>query len=231
MRRIGIVAAMRGELMPLVRQWPRTDTVFCGQVGGFECFAACEGLGVPGATRSFSAIRAAAGQLDAVVSYGWAGALSCGVHAPDVHVVAEVVDAKTGERYPTQSVHHGPEAPVRLVTLDHVALPAEKRPLAERYKAVLVDMEAAVVARLTRAHGLGFVCLKGISDGYTDELPDVNPFISAEGRLRTGALALHAALRPRYWGTMGELGRNSREAASELARSLLDTLAQARLVF
>jgi adenosylhomocysteine nucleosidase len=228
--RIGIIAALRGELHPLVREWPRTDTVFCGQLGGFECYAACEGIGVAGATRSFSAVRAAAGQLDAMVSYGWAGALSCGVRPPDVRVVAEVIDARTGERFATSSVHRGPEAPVRLVTLNHVAGAKEKRPLAERYKAVLVDMEAAVVARLARAHGMGFVCLKGISDGYQDELPDFNPFITPEGRMRTGAFALHAALRPATWSPLRELQQNSRDAANGLAGSLLDTLAQARLV-
>lgn len=225
---------MRNELLPLVREWPRTDDVFIGEMGGHACFAACEGMGGAAAMRSFAALRKAAGEsgeLDTLVSYGWAGALSCGVKAPDVHVVAEVVDAHTGERFGTSVRHSGPAAPLRLVTQGHVALRAEKRSLAERYKAVMVDMEAATVGRLARAHGMRFLCLRGISDNYADELPDLNRFITQQGQLRTGAFALHAALRPRTWGPLMELGRNSREAAERLAEALPLLLHESRLVF
>jgi hypothetical protein len=61
-------------------------------------------------------------------------------------------------------------------------------------------------------------------------LPDFNRFITPEGRMRTGAFALHAALRPRTWAPLRDLQQNSRDAADSLARSLLDTLAQARLL-
>ncbi len=222
---------MRGELMPLVREWPRTDAVFIGELGGHECFAACEGMGGAAALRSFAALRTAAGELDTLVSYGWAGALSCGVKAPDVHAVAEVIDSHTGERFGTSMRHVGTEPPLRLVTLGHVALQAEKRSLAERYKAVLVDMEAATVGRLARAHGMRFLCFRGISDNYTDDLPDLNKFITQQGQLRTGAFALHAALRPRTWSALMELGRNSREAAERLAETLPLLLHESRLVF
>jgi adenosylhomocysteine nucleosidase len=231
MMRIGIVAALPGELRPLVREWPRTDHVCIGQVGSVQCFAACEGIGAAAATRSFAAIRAAADGLDAIISYGFAGALSCGVKPPGVHAVAEVVDARTGERFVTDTQRHGPGAPLRLVTLDHVAGSGEKRPLAERYQATLVDMEAATIGRLARAHGLPFLCFKGISDGYTDELPDFNRFITPAGQLRTTAFASHALLHPRSWGALLTLGRNSRAAAEALARTLPDTLRGSTLIF
>jgi adenosylhomocysteine nucleosidase len=221
--RIGIIAAMRAELLPLVREWPRTDQVFITEQGNRQYFAACEGIGAAAATRSFAALRVAAGELDAVISYGWAGALSCGLKPPGVHVVGEVIDARTGERFATDTPHggmqNGREAPLRLVTLDHVARKDEKRALADRYKAVMVDMEAATVGRLARAHGMKFLCLRGISDGYLDELPDLNRFITPGGQMRTLALALHATMRPGTWGALMELGRNSREAAEGLARA------------
>ncbi len=233
MTRIGIVAALPAELHPLVRKWPRTDQVYIGHVAGIQCFAACEGIGEMAAARSISAIRAAAeqdGPLDALVSYGWAGALSCGVKPPGVYSVAEVVDSRTGERFHTSNLHSGPEAPLRLVTLDHVARKQEKRALAERYQAVLVDMEAATVARLARARNLSFLCLRGVSDGYSDDLPDFNPFLTSRGQLRTAAFALHALLRPATWGPLVELQRNSRAAAQALAHQLPDALSRAKLV-
>ncbi len=230
MTQIGIIAAMPAELRPLTREWPRTDLISVGHIGGVECLAACEGIGGMAATRSFQAIRAAASDLRALVSYGWAGALHCGVKPPGVYAVAEVIEARTGERFATDGPRDAPGAPLRLVTLDHVARRGEKRPLAERYGASLVDMEAATVGRLARAHGLGFVCLRGISDGYTDDLPDFNPFITRAGRLRTGALAAHALLRPKTWPVLLELGRNSRAAAEALARELPGALGRAGLV-
>ena len=180
--------------------------------------------------RSFAALRAAAGELDALVSYGWAGAISCGVKPPGVYTVAEVVDARTGERYPTDSPHQGPEAPLRMVTLDHVATASEKRPLAERYQASLVDMEAATIGRLARAHGLAFLCVRGVSDGYTDELPDFNPYIDRMGHLQTTAFTLHALVRPASWGPLLALGRNSRAAAQALAREIPQVLSRAKLL-
>ena len=230
LRQIGIIAAMPGELRPLVRQWPRTDHVFVGQIGGQQCFAACEGMGAAAATRSFAAIRAAAGELDAVISYGWAGALSCGVKPPGVYSVGEVIDSRTGERFTTDDERDASRSPLRLVTLDHVARKAEKRALAERYKAVLVDMEAATVGRLAQAHGLPFFCLRGVSDGYTDDLPDFNPFITAQGQLRTAAFAVRALARPAGWSALMELGRNSRAAAEALARELPQALLRAKLL-
>ncbi len=231
MKQIGIIAALPGEVRPLAREWPRTDHVFLGHINGVECLLACEGMGGAAAMRSFQAIRAASTDLGALVSYGWAGALNCGVKPPNVCTVAEAIDARTGERFPTDGARAAEGAPLRLVTLGHVARREEKRPLAERYGASLVDMEAATVGRLARAHGLAFVCLRGVSDGYTDELPDFNRFITHDGQLRTAALALHAAVRPRLWPTLAALGRNSTAAAEALARKLPEALQRAGLIF
>ncbi len=230
MKRIGIIAALPAELKPLVRQWPRTDQVFIGQIGNAECFAAAEGMGGAAATRSFAAVREAAGVLDTVISYGWAGALTEAVTAPDIYTVAEVVDARTGERFATDSRQTGPMAPLRLVTLDHVARADEKEALALRYQAELVDMEAATIGRLARAHGLRFECVRGISDNAGDRLPDLNRFINPAGQMRMGAFVLHALLRPGAWSPLMELGRNSREAAESLASAMPYVLGQVKLI-
>ncbi len=226
MSQIGIIAALPGELKPLTREWPRTDQVALGFVNGVECLAAAEGMGGAAAMRSFQSIRAAATDLRVLVSYGWAGALSPELEAGTVHSVGEVVDARTGERFATSS-----GAETRLVTLGHVARREEKPQLAERYAASLVDMEAATVGRLARAHGLGFLCLRGISDSAEDDLPDFNRFLTRDGQLRMAAFVLRAALRPGSWGPLAALGRNSAAAAQVLAHELPHELARARLVF
>ncbi len=231
MSEIGIIAAFPGELKPLVREWPRTDQVHIGfirigNMGAVRCLAAAEGMGQFAAARSFAALRAASPAITTVVSYGWAGALTDQVEAPGVYTVGEVVDARTGERFATAAEGAGP----RLVTVDHVARRAEKPALAERYGAALVDMEAATVGRLARAHGLGFLCIRGVSDGVNADLPDFNRFLGPDGQLRTGRFVLHALIQPGSWGALAELGRNSRAAAEALAEALPRELAWARLV-
>ena len=213
MKRIGIVAALPGELKPLVSGWKKLDgSAWTGLVAGHACVAVAGGMGAEAATRACERIFAA-GQVDALISVGWAGALSCGVKPPEAFEVKEVVDTLTGERFLT-----GQEQGFRLVTLDHVAGVKEKRQLAENYRAVLVDMEAATVARQAQERGVAFLCCKGISDGSSDVLPDFSRFISARGQMRLGAFLAHVAVRPRYWGNLARMGQNSQKAAVALGR-------------
>lgn len=211
-KRIGIIAAMPGELKDLVRGWQKhADKAWTGSIAEVECFAVAGGMGSAAATRACEQ-AVAWGKLDALISFGWAGALTCGLKPKDAVVVHEVIDAGTGERFVTDS-----PAGQKLLTLDHVARAEEKRPLAEKHKAALVDMEAAAVARFAGARNLAFYCFKGISDGYTDRLPDFSKFVDNGGQLRMAQLLFHLALRPGYWAALIRMGENSKGAARVLA--------------
>ena len=213
MRRIAIIAALPGELKPLVRGWQQRGPLFTGRIGNTECVAICTGMGSDAAARACG-LALAARQADALISLGWAGALSCGVKPGQAHPIAEVIDSRTGERYTTDFPMPGK---IRLVTLDHVAPAAEKRSLAERYQAAMVDMEAATIGRLARAKDLPFYCFKGVSDGANEKLPDFNRFMNRSGQLRMSAFVLHAAARPGHWPALMRLRKNSKEAAEQLA--------------
>lgn len=208
--RVGIVAALPGELAPLVRGWEKRGSLWLGRIGSRQAVATCAGMGAAAAARACQALLAA-GVLDAIVSAGYAGSLSCGLRPPQACSIREVVDAATGDIFPAN-----PEG-LRLITLGRVAGGEEKRRLAEQYQAVLVDMEAAAVAGFARNHGLRFLCFKAVSDGPNDKLPDFNRFIGSNGELRLPALILWAAAHPQYWRALRRLGRNSRRAAAELA--------------
>jgi len=215
MPRIGIIAAFHNELKPLVRGWQRRGSLWIGRLGPCEAVAVCAGMGSAAATRACEQILAS-GPVHTLVSIGFAGSLSCGLRPPEACAVREVVDAATGERFLT------PDADgQRLITLGHVAGPAEKRRLAEQYQAVLVDMEAAAVARIARTHNLGFSCFKAVTDGPNDQLPDFNRFTGPGGQLRLPALVLHALTHPRTWSPLVRLARNSSAAADELTPFLL----------
>jgi adenosylhomocysteine nucleosidase len=273
--RVAIVAAMAGELKPLVRCWRherrngvdlwrrRFDNHESDQG---ECVAACAGAGVAAATRAFAEIEKD-GAITAVISAGWAGALSDHFEPGTAYWVSGVVDARTGERFETESVgarlprsqdrdqnrdmgHLGfvqahPSAKnknvarvghpvlfdsglvrpgIWLVTSPKVADAAEKQRLALAYGAGLVDMEACGVARLAAMRGIPFACIKGVSDGATDQLPDFNRFISANGQFQLARFILFVLPRPWNWPALARMGENSKVAAQGIRESLLGVL-------
>lgn len=227
--RIGIIAALPGELQPLVRGWQRMPVARgsgiamwqrvrgTGVHGTDEQVAVCGGMGAAAARRAFLAAEHA-GSLDAALSVGWAGALSGDVEPGEAYAVGEVVDTQTGERFRSET---GGE---RLVTTLHVAAAGEKLRLAASYAARLVDMEAAAVARLAAMRGIPFGCFKAVSDGIDAELPDLNPFIDINGKLRLAAFLAHLAVRPQFWGPVARLGRTSTHASKQLAATVNQNL-------
>jgi adenosylhomocysteine nucleosidase len=224
--RIAIIAALPGELKPLVANgsWRQSDSrasgpnVWTGSINGHDAIAVAGGIGAAAAARAVD-LALSRGPADALVSYGWAGAITCAVKPPDAFAISEVVDHLAGERFPTRNSEG-----LRLITLDHVAGVNEKRPLAEAHKAVLVDMEAAAVARAAASRGIPFYCFKSISDGYTDRLPNLNRFITSGGAFRTPAFVAYAAIRPLYWPGLVRLVGNGARAAANLAELLSKSL-------
>lgn len=215
---IVILAAARGELKPLVRSWAALKTE--NGVEGWQhpsrpVFALCGGMGAAAATRAFAHARSICIPTE-VISVGWAGSLQEGVHAGTVVTPTHVLDTKTGELFgPTDT------AATLLLTTPRVADREEKRRLVERYPhAQLVDMEAAVVARLSLANGIPFSSMKAISDTFEEELPDLNPFIDARGQFQTARFALHAALHPRLWVGLSRFGKQADLAAKRLCETL-----------
>jgi len=225
--RVGIIAALPGELKPLVHGWEpqrsgvRGLSVWKINSQGKELIAACAGMGTNAALRGFSAVEFL-GALDLVLSVGWAGALQPGMKPATCYSPAEVIDTQTGERFAATTG----EPSVRLVTTPQVADAAEKLRLYQSYSAALVDMEAATVARLAQMRGIPFACFKGVSDSEHADLPDLNGFIDAQGQMQMPSFLAHVALRPRFWGPLLELGRNSSIAAKAIAEGVNRFLAE-----
>lgn len=223
MTRVAIIAALAGELKPLVRGWRRESRhgveLWRRRQGEGEWIAACAGIGVDAATRAWAEIEQE-GAIDLVVSTGWAGALREEFATGRAYRVAGVVDAPTGERFRTA----GGSGNGWLVTSDKIADAAEKRRLAAAYGAGLVDMEAAGVARLARMRRIPFFCVKGVSDGATDRLPDFTGFVSANGKFRWVRFVLFALARPWQWPGLLRMGAHSRQAAQGIGESILALL-------
>ena len=223
MTRVAIISALSGELKPLVKGWPHSERgniqFWAQRTEEEEWIAACAGMGESAAMRAFAAIEDG-GPIDLVFSVGWAGALKSEVAPGSAHNVAGVFDANTGERFNCDA-HAGSRW---LVTSPRVADKVEKQRLAGSYRADLVDMEAAAIARLALMRSIPFYCIKGVSDAFDAKLPDFNRFISADGQFQTARFTLYALLRPWHWPALLRMGENSRKASQSIAESLLEFL-------
>ena len=221
--RIGIIAALPGELKPLVRGWTpatlkdKTQT-WTHAMDGDLWVAACSGMGAEAARRAFAAAEGD-GSLDIVLSIGWAGAVDPIFVPGQIGVMSIIIDARTGEQF---QLTDGKRR-LRLVTATHVASAAEKARLRVTYSgAAMVDMEAATIARLAQMRGIPCGCIKGVSDGVSEKLPDINPFIDVMGKLRLVPFLAHLLVRPRYWKAITELNKNSRKAAQAMCDLILE---------
>jgi adenosylhomocysteine nucleosidase len=224
MTRIAIIAAMPGELKPLVQGWVhrRRSGVDLWHTTrrNAEWIAACAGMGQQAATRAFAEVEKD-GPVDRVISAGWAGALSEQIEVGKAYRAAGVIDLGTGERF---AVPGAPAQAPWLVTSSGVAGAQDKRRLAADYAAGLVDMEAAAIARLAAMRGIPFGCVKGVSDGVGENLPGFNRFISPKGQLRLSRLLFFVLPRPWYWPALLRMGENSTKASQSLKGLLLENL-------
>lgn len=171
MTRVAIIAALPGELQPLVRGWAPERRggvrLWRRRHADSEWVAACAGVGGGPAARAL-AEAARDGELQLILSVGWAGALRADLTAGRALEVAGVIDAQSGERFPTAAAAGDLWLATGLAVADHAA----KRRLANLTGAALVDMEAAAVARWAAVRRIPFRCVKAVSDGLDDALPD-----------------------------------------------------------
>jgi adenosylhomocysteine nucleosidase len=179
-----------------------------------RCIIVCAGMG---ATRATLAVEKALqlADISCFTSVGLAGACHSGIKIGSVVEVRTVIDALTGEHS-----RAGDDAKGTLVTTAAIASVKEKERLHQSYGADVVDMEGATVARLATIHGLRFRAFKAVSDGHDFELASMSRFASPHGHFRTGAFALHTALRPHHWRKTVQLGANSQRALTNLTKIL-----------
>ena len=220
-----LIAAMPGEIAPLMRSWAALATV--EGVAGYQhpsntIFAFHAGMGATHATRAFARAQQVC-EVRAVYSVGWVGGLVDSAHAGNVLRADAVRDLATGEVFrctPSEWASHG-----TLLTARRVAAREHKLELAGRYPdARMVDMEAATIGRLAAAHNLPFRCVKAVSDALIDELPDLNPFVREDGTFAQVNFAVHVALRPRHWADVARFGKQAKLAAANLCDSLAGEL-------
>lgn len=220
---LAIIAALPREVASLVRGVQphpafRQRAVFVYEIPGAVVVAA--GMGEHRVTLGLEAARTIA-PITTVISAGLAGACVPSLQPGSVHDACTIIDVRTGERFFSDE-----PSPHTLATTDRIADIAEKGRLATAYNAALVDMEAATLARLARAHSLRLRAIKAVSDGHDFELPSLSRFADRDGHFRTAAFALHVALHPGDWSKAALLGKQSARALKALDTALRNAIQQ-----
>lgn len=221
---LAIIAALPREVQGLVgrKPWRRTQAVRA-LYGAYErsgCIVICAGIGA-------NAARAAAEQAltlkpRAIISAGLAGALTPELNVGTVVLPRIIVGS--GDPVPIElsvkAALPGIRAGGVLVSASGVAGPEGKRLLAAQYGAQLVDMEAVPVAEMAACHAIPFLAVKCISDEFDFPMPDMEPFITPEGRFLTGKFSAYGMLHPSLWSVISRLASNTKRASQELCRVL-----------
>jgi adenosylhomocysteine nucleosidase len=157
-----------------------------------------------------------------LVFAGFAGALTEALHIGDIALADEVADSR-GRSWPTTlpvgeslSPHRG-----RLLTVDELtATPDDKRRLAERHRAIAVDMESAVFAERCTQAGMPFTCLRAISDEAATSLSPALVSMLSGGAASPWRVLLGLARRPGMLPELLRLARDTRKASEQLAMAL-----------
>jgi adenosylhomocysteine nucleosidase len=225
-QKIAIIAALPREVAALVRGVEPHVTFERRGILVYSlpnAVVVAGGMGSVRATLAFEAARAVA-PVEVVISTGLAGACSAGLAVGALAEAATVIEARTGERFSSDGV----EFLDVLVSSESIAGVKEKARLAQTYGATMVDMEAATIARLAAAHGVGFRAIKAISDGHEFEMPSLNKFVDHNGHFQTNAFARYTALRPQNWRKAMELGSASKHALRQLHARLQELMAESK---
>lgn len=225
--KVGIIAALERELKPLIQGWSLNTLNVEGRP--LICYENEEVVAVfcgMGAQRAEQAARAVVEQYRPamLVSAGLAGALMRSLKVGSIVLPNVIVDSASGTEYRCDV---GGEVIGGGVLLTHFEI-ADKRSKPELvacFHALIVDMEAAGVAKAAQQTGTGFRCVKAVSDELEFSMPPLQRFVDAEGQFQTRKFVRWVSLRPQYWPAVIALGRRSSKAAHALCDWLRQNLA------
>jgi nucleoside phosphorylase len=183
----------------------------------------------PGEARAAAAAHAAlASGAGALVSWGFVGALTADVACGTVALPRDLV-ARGGQRLACDRRWQAAlaaelagnfvvdERPL-LGSARVLVTPADKASSARASGAAVVDMESAAIAAAAAAAGARFAAVRVVVDTSADALPaGADRWIDERGNRRFAA-ALGAALAPRDWPVLWNLGRRYGTARAVLVR-------------
>ena len=196
------VASDRRELEPWVAAWQRVQPVNLpvlwartGVYQGCEMLAIANGIGQERAAAAVKAALGAEGNISAVWSIGTAGALDPALDIADIVAATEVTDGR--QTWPANAPA-GPAVRSGVVrTSQHIARTSVEKKNLHATGGIIVEMEAAAVARAATAMAVPFYCVRGVSDHANETFfIDFESFFMPDGTLNVPRLMVYALAHP-----------------------------------
>ena len=189
-------------------------------------------IGVSGAgpQRAHQAARRLLDQrVDALISWGCAGALDEGLRPGHLMVPERIVSADDEvfvpdpswhqdfiEHIPRHLMHH---TGTLLESIRVIKTADEKGRLHRATGALAIDMESASIARLAKAENLPFLVIRSIADHASMTFPEaINRSLNPRGDVHMGPLLLELLRRPQDLKGLIQLGRSFSLAMTTLKR-------------
>jgi hypothetical protein len=160
-----------------------------------------------------------------VVLAGLAGALRPEILPGRAFIAERVVDTNDGHWTPTLGTAADADDSIPRVIVTSVertlTASSDKRRLAERTSAAIVDMESVTFARIASHKNWPWMIVRGVSDGVDDRLPhDINQWVDTRGRTRLGHIAAALVRRPADLASARRLHRLGSRAMTNVARAI-----------
>ena len=212
------VAAEARECEPFIRHWTEvSDPVLPvrwarrGVWKGRECVAVANGAG---AERALAA-TAAVPQAMTVCSIGFCGAVERSLAVGDVFVATEVRNGF--RRWPALRPRGPAAAEGPLQSVHHIVGSGREKKQIRATGCLVVEMEAAAVARASEEEGAAFYCVRIVSDlAGEDFLNDLNACLKSDGSFDTARLVRGALASPRKMVELIRLALRASYAAKKL---------------
>ncbi|MDQ1474386.1 MAG: adenosylhomocysteine nucleosidase [Bryobacterales bacterium] len=199
--------------MQLPVHWARA-----GKWRGREMIAIANGAGWE---RAAAAVRAAE-RPSAVYNIGFCGALTATLGIGDVFVATDVLSG--GSRYPVGTPARSEGCSGTLISVARIAQTAAEKKKLSQTGAMVVEMEAAGVARASEELGVPFYCVRAVSDLFLEDFAnDFNEFLMFDGRFDVLRLIIGAFHSPvARFGELIRLSRRTALASKNLGEFLAD---------
>ena len=184
------------------------------------------GVGIAAATRTLERILNHFPRPGIVIAAGYCGALKSKYAVGDVVVPSDVVD-ETGLSWRCQPLPEFPQDG-RLFTASHIiGEPQAKADASSRFKADIVDMESAAIAKLCAERGISFAVIRAISDTSDTALSPHLARLLSGGEVSIWRACRALARRPSLLREFLRLARDTKLAARNLAAALVKVIGPA----
>ncbi len=177
-------------------------------------------------SRTTTLVESAVRQANCLISFGIAGGLAPELRTGDVIVSTNVIAADkrwwAGKRFRDRIADFARaivalEGPV-LGTEAILATAAQKSRAWSETRALAVDLESDIVARIATSAGIPFVVLRSIADAAYRELPPAALIpLSQDGTPRLARVLASVLRQPRQLASLVRLAREARTAQLALA--------------